>query len=60
MQDPNEGTKGIGASGFSKYDAANAEVVKNGGNTAIQDHVVTEKPASSLYSGSDGSLGTDA
>ena len=36
------GTKGQGYKGESKYDAANAPVVKNGGNSAIQDGVRSE------------------
>ncbi len=44
MEDPNDniGTDGTGAGSYSKYDAANAPVTQHGGNTPIQDGIVTE------------------
>lgn len=45
----NEGCKGQGHTGYSKYGAASAPVTKNGGNTAIQDSVVSNAGQSSVY-----------
>lgn len=36
-----EGSEGQGHTGYSKYDPTNAPVVKNGGNEAKHDHIVT-------------------
>lgn len=49
--DPNEGQAGIGAEGYSAYDAANAPVIKDGGNSPEQDGVVTEADPKSFYGG---------
>lgn len=45
----NEGTKGIGDTGYSKYSPENAPVVKNGGNTEIQDGIVTKTNQKNFY-----------
>ena len=57
MVDDKIGQTGIGDTGFSKYDADNAPVIKNGGNDAIQDHVTTEQSMGSVYGGDNRSIG---
>ena len=43
------GCSGQGHTGTTKYGAESAPVVKNGGNTEIQDGVTKEATPSSLY-----------
>lgn len=52
-----EGRKGIGDTGYSKYDAAKAPVVRNGGNDAEHDGISSEQTPESMYGGTAGSLG---
>lgn len=47
----NEGTQGYGYEGYTKYEAKNAPVTKNGGNTEEQDGVVTTQTPASIYGG---------
>lgn len=51
-----EGQKGQGHTGYSKYDAGSAPVVKNGGSSADQHAVVSEQSPESMYGGGQGSL----
>ena len=51
-----EGYAGQGHTGYSKYDAANAPVESNGGNTAEHDGIATEQSPESMYGGNEGSL----
>ena len=57
MSEDKEGTTGIGHTGYSKYDAANAPQENNGCNDQEQgDGVATEQSPESMYDGSAGSL----
>lgn len=43
MQDPNDiGTDGSGSGSYTKYPAESAPVTQHGGNTPIQNGIVTE------------------
>lgn len=52
-----EGTDGIGHTGYTKYGAEGAKVTKNGGNSEIQNGVRREASPTSIYKS--GSYGTD-
>lgn len=45
----NEGTKGIGCKGYSKYSPEDAPVTKNGGNSEEQDGIVTTSSEKTYY-----------
>ena len=49
MDNDKAGCCGLGHTGTTKYGAEGAPVVKNGGNTEIQDSVETQAAPSSLY-----------
>ncbi len=49
MDKTNEGTKGIGCEGYSKYSPESAPVTKNGGNTEDQDGIVTTASETKYY-----------
>lgn len=52
-----EGQKGCGTEGYSKYEAANKPIVKNGGNAEKTNGIRTSQSPESMYKS--GSYGKD-